>query len=211
MTEALKKYFFKMGVEELNKVSAWLPEKATATTEEQKDFLEKIEKALTRVCYSYAIAIIEPSFDFVGRLTYSEGAPVAVGLSDIEWEMEAIKFAPNYESDLATVEELLLFYAYRIAEGYWSISEVCDEPIYLNNYTGEIKDSAAYEIGGFKDGIGNTYKIVKTEEGAYGLCGEDYEGQDPAFAASIADVIEDVSFRLPNKRGTGVIVLKRNI
>jgi len=212
MKKELRRYFFMMGKKEFEKIKEWLSVELEDVTEEQIKFLRDVTIELASDPDEYAIAIIEPSFDFVGRLTFCEDEPVAVGLSNIEWEKEAINFAPKYGSDLATIEELLLFYAYRIAMGWWTLEEVCDKPVYLESYDpmGKIKNSAYEYYGGFADGIGNTHKVVKTEDG-YAVCGVGYSEQSPAFANSIATYELETSVRASDTESTGVIVLRKNI
>jgi len=210
MTKDVGKYFFKMGVEEQMMVRGWLG-KNHARTEKQLKFIDIIANALSTISYEYAIATIEPSFDSNGEIDFCEGEPVAVGLSNIQWEKAAAKYAPEYKSDLATQEELLLWYAYRIAKGYWSLEYICDEPTWIyGNDLDFASPSADKEIGGFKDGVGNTHKIVKSDSG-YVICGENYEQQDPIYAAAIATVNNDSTLRVPDMYGSGVFVLKKNI
>ncbi|MBP3284298.1 MAG: hypothetical protein J6M02_02230, partial [Clostridia bacterium] len=79
-------------------------------------------------------------------------------------------------SDLANLYELFLWYAYRIAKGLWTLEYVCDDSSSAGNYWNSPDASHGFEVsgrrkvGGFADGVGNTYKIVSHNEG-FVACG----------------------------------------
>ena len=168
-------YFFTMGRDERAEVVKWYST-VQAKTNRQKDFLDEVGKAIEKVDYNYKISTIEPSRDKDGYLYFEEGKLVAKQYSLEAWEELAEKFAPENESRMASIYELVLWYAYRIAKGYWTISYVCDDSSKKGNYidspdaTKTIELTGNREVGGFNDGIGNTYKVVLAETG-YAICG----------------------------------------
>lgn len=198
--------FFRMDVAARSKVLPWILVNLNSDkTENQMKFLNRVKDAMTSITYDYAIAKIEPSFDCLGQICYTKGAPVAVGLSNVEWEIAARQFAPVYGSDLATLEELLLFYAYRIAQGYWTLEDVCDTKLFMECKTSAYPQNAfGREIGGFQDGIGNTHKLVKTNIG-YATCGPNYLDNQIA----IANISETMDLRWDDKCASGVVVLRK--
>ena len=161
-----KNYFFKIGCKEREIINEWYKNQK-GTTGKQKKFLADLRKALEKINYDYEVPFMEPSIDKNGNIFYKEGEKIAVGISSIEWEEKAKKFAPEYNSCLATCEELYLWYAYRIATGYWTLSYVCDnilenedEKIDIQK---DLKLSAEQLLGGARDGVNNTMKIVRVE------------------------------------------------
>lgn len=186
-------YFFLMGDDEKEVVSNWY-NKVKPRNEFQKSFLEIIAKALDEVNYSYQIATIEPSISKVGKLYYWMRASVFAHASYFEWKRLASEFAPEYNSRLATLYELYLWYAYRIASGAWDISQICEDSTGLGNYRNsrgsshKLDTAGAKETGGFCDGVGNTRKIVEYDSKNYALCGgnfQEFGDQAPVAHASI--------------------------
>ncbi|MBP3285153.1 MAG: hypothetical protein J6M02_06595, partial [Clostridia bacterium] len=113
------KYFCLMGKEEREDVRQWLSDVASKT-KKQADFLKIVGEALTAIDYNYRIVTIEPSWDDSQRLFYMNGEKVARGLSCREWKAKCKKFAPEWDSDLANLYELFLWYGYRIAKRLWT-------------------------------------------------------------------------------------------
>lgn len=164
--------FYFMGQEEFTVVKEWLKGRKAATLK-QKAFLILVRKAKRVVKKFYCISEIEPSIDKDGKLYYKEGDEVMRELSCIEWRIKACEFAPEYGSDLATKYQLALWYAYRIAKGFWTIEYVCDDSSSAGNYWGSpnaahaFEVSGAREVGGANDGTGNTCKIVIDKKGTF--------------------------------------------
>lgn len=168
-------YFFTMGRDEREVVAKWYST-VQAKTNRQKDFLDEVGKAIEKVDYNYKISNIEPSRDKDGYLYFEEGKIVTMQYPFETWAKMAEEFAPEYESRMASIYELVLWYAYRIANGYWTLLDVCDNSSSAGNYWDSPSASKNFElsgnreVGGFKDGIGNTCKIVMDECG-YIICG----------------------------------------
>lgn len=160
------KYFSRIGEEERNRVAIWYAEQKPTTTEQEK-FLNKVGDALVTIVDDYQIATIEPSLDEEGNIYYMQGRPVGRGITYREWFQKAIEFAPEYGSDVATLEQLFLWYAYRIVRGDLTLEYVCDDSSGAGNYcnapktTGKLEVTGAREVGGERDGQGNTCKIVR--------------------------------------------------
>lgn len=207
-------YFFFIGKPEREKVAEWF-NKVKPQTENQRKFLERVKKALKLIDYDYCISTLEPSFDGNGKIFYEEGNFVGIGISFPEWKKRAKNFYNDmkWHSELAQLEEGILFKAYRIAMGLWSLEYVCDDSSSAGNYYNSphsshyYEDSGVRKVGGFKDGTGNTYQIYETECG-FALVGGNY------FCAGIYYPVGAVNYTIePDSTihvGSGVVVLKRS-
>lgn len=169
------KYFFFMGRSEREAVLKWYKIQNPKTAK-QKRFLIIVRKALDTVHYDYRIATIEPARDG-NRLYYEKFQMVCTTRSYWDWKEMAETFAPEYGSQLATLDELFLWYAFRIAMGYWTLEYVADDSSCSGNYINaplagrRIELSAQRKVGGFADGIGNLKKIVRNSNGRFFQCG----------------------------------------
>ena len=171
--------------------------------------------ALRMIDYDYKIATIEPSFDSDGGIFYKEGYPVAMGVTNQEWEEKAKEFYIDEEwhSELAEIHEGDLFKAYRVACDYWSLESICDDSLLLDKYSTpsnaphNLELSGTRTIGGFKDGIGNAYHVYKTDMG-YVQVGGRYLFQNCGFSA-IFSYYTNIPTSISHF-GTAVLVLKRN-
>ena len=204
------KYFCLMGKEEREDVRQWLSDVASKT-KKQADFLKIVGEALTAIDYNYRIVTIEPSWDDSQRLFYMNGEKVARGLSCREWKAKCKKFAPEWDSDLANLYELFLWYGYRIAKRLWTLEYVCDDSSSAGNYRNspdashDFEVSGKREVGGFADGVGNTYKIVAHKAG-FAACGGNCNGDGRYYP--VADVDCYSSPYCTNNDGSGVLVLR---
>lgn len=198
-----KKYFLKMGKEEREEVRKWYKNQKSEKTS-QNEFIRIVGEAICNIEYDYKIAIIEPSKSENGGIYYEAGKEVLRNLSCREWEMLARNYAPEHGSRLATLYELFLWYAYRIAKEYFSICDVCDMTyLTVKDFVHIFEPSAEHIIGGFADGIGNTYKIVKDSKGAFALCGGCY-----ARFLPISRIIYDDIPTGERRYGVGWLVLE---
>jgi len=212
-------HFFFMGEPERKKVVEWFNEiktKVGAEKKKQRKFLTRIKRAMKVINYDYYIAILEPSVDKDGNIFYEGGNVVARGISLGMWERIARNFYFDGEwySDLAMLEEGDLFKAYRIAMGYWTIEYVCDDSSSAGNYWNAPKSvhdfevSGVREVGGFRDGIGNTCEIYHTKSG-FALVGGFWGKVGSSYP--VADVDDHYGARSICNHGSGVLVLKRSI
>lgn len=173
--DAWLKYFSYIGIDERKVVELWILQQVPQTAK-QKKFLEVVNKALNIINYNYSISNIEISEDLEKKIYFKEYAKVLVSLSPQEWQTRIMSFSEEYQSNMATLYELFLWYAYRIAKGYWRLSYVCDDSGSQGNYwsspysTQEIEVAGLRKVGGAIDGVGNTYKLVTNEKG-FVLCG----------------------------------------
>ena len=207
-------YFEMMTSLDRNLVENWYVTQK-AKTDRQAEFLKIVGKALKKINYQYSISAIEPSVDEYGRIYFEKGAPVARYISCEDWIKKAKKFAPTFKSDLASLYELYLWYAYRIALGYWTLEDICDNVAYLKDrenetYRKKFDLSGEKEIGGASDGVGNTYKLVKTDS-VFGcaMCGGGcyyYGHYYPLTAISYW-----TNKQTGSSHSTGVIVLRKYI
>ena len=172
--ESFMEYFDFMGHEHQRIAKGWY----YATHEDEKIrryikyhriprmFFGLLDLAVKNVNEEYYIANLEPSIDQNGRIYYKKGEAVTRGFSFNKWRQKAHEFAPECESDLATAYQLVLWYAYRIAMGYWTIEYVCYDSSSEGNYrnspreNGKIEVSGTQKVGGACDGVGNTRKLV---------------------------------------------------
>lgn len=209
-------YFFLMGAPERNKVAEWFNEvnfKVGKEKEKQRKFLDRVGCALCLVKHDYYIATLEPSFDKHGNILYKEGELVATGISFAEWKNKAMNFYSDGEwhSELALLEEGDLFKAYRIAMGYWTIEYVCDDSTSAGNYCYapnaalDFEVSGAREVGGFRDGVGNTYEIYQSRFGI-AIVGGSYDMESLDYPVADVFHIEDINY--VNFYACGVLVIK---
>lgn len=154
-------HFFAMDEEKQMLVRSWYyGTYMSGFSEEKRVFLEKVKKALEKVKGLYYIASIEPSIDRTGKLYYKPGDPVATNLRLFDWKEKAENFSRARNSRIASEDELYLWYAYRVAVGYWDLDYLCEQGLQFRS----LEKSAKQEIGGFADGIFNTARIVLDEE-----------------------------------------------
>ena len=202
-------YFFLMGKEEIEQVRQWF-EGVTPTTEAQKEFLEIVSEALGFIHYSYRISAIEPSMKENGCLFFEAGKPVEVRLSLKEWRDKCKGFAPVWNSRMASIHELYLWYAWRVLKGYWTLEYICDDSSDGANYftspnpSHKCEVSGSRMIGGFADGTGNSYKIASYGYGI-AVCGGKYDDYGNVFP------VADESCYIDSEAvfcGTAVIALR---
>ena len=203
-------HFYFMGKTEREITKAWFLE-AVPETSEQKKFLEIVKEAIENIDYDYWISTIEPSEEERGKPTFKIGGNVVRRFYLREWNNKAKEFAPQWNSDMANLFELFFWYAYRCAMGYWTLSYVCDDSSNAGNYsnspksTGWFEASGIREVGGFRDGIGNTFKLVVLEE-RFALCGgffNDLGSLYPVATVIPTNIIDNVC-----GNGTPVFVLR---
>lgn len=203
-------YFFTMGKNERRRVIEWYLRQKCPTGKQRK-FIECVGNALKKIDYDYRIPILEPSVDKSRKIYYEAGQKVALGLSCKGWEKKAKRFAPEYNSRLATVDEVYLWYAYRIAMGYCSLAQMCDtvddakiqDPEILR-----IKESGYKTFAKAKDGINNTKKIVKDEYG-FRLIGGAIAESKSLKSAIRNKMVKEQNIGEPQFYSVGVIVLTK--
>jgi hypothetical protein len=219
--ESISKYFICIGKSERRLVREWYSSLSDKLYEDDEiwelreridRFLEIVYEAILKIHYDFKISTIEPSITENKQLYFAEGEPVAVGIRISDWKHLAKLYAPEYGSKIANIYELFLWYAYRIVKGYISLECVCKDSSGLGNYidalkaTGNVEVSGAREVGGFCDGIGNTFKYVTCKEGnalvggMNQVRGIDYPMSD--FGYYIVDEYESNVF-------TGVLTLRK--
>jgi len=148
--EVLEHCFEKVGKKERKKVIEWYL-KQVGNTHKQRCFLDYVGNAINEVNYDYKIAVVAPSVARNGDLYYANQQKIAVPMNCIEAEEKAKAFNSELNSDLATLYELYMYYAYKIAMGHWNMQILCDD--HTVDEDEEAKDSAQ-----------RIYKIVKYNE-----------------------------------------------
>jgi len=200
-------YFFLMGDAERKLVQKWYAEQS-AQNQRQERFLAIVGEALENVKYSYRISTLEPIRTINNQIEYSVGCDIYNQAELHDWEEKANNFGgTKYTSGLATLYELFLWYAYRVAMGYWTLENVCSK---IRKNT-KMKRVGANKLGGFLDGVLNTYKIVKTPDGkGYCVVGReiDEEEDDQSLLFCITNVVECEKEHLPSCYEVGVIALR---
>lgn len=211
--ESFMQYFDFMGHEQQRIAKEWA-ETTEGETDEERKFIELTKESAAEIKEDYYIANIEPSIDENGRIYYKAGGVVARVISPLGWKEKAREFAPECESDLASKYQLVLWYAYRIAMGYWTIEYVCDDSSSEGNYynspnsAGECEVSGARSVGGARDGVGNTRKIVTDVENGFVQFGGYWRSD--GCKAPVADVRLRDHQAINNYYGSGVVVLKKS-
>lgn len=211
--ELTPRYFVLMDKIKRERVRKWY-KKQEARTEKRDNFLKIVGEAIKKIDYDYYIATIEPTFDRrSGKIFYEKGERVLTHCSCYDWEQMAKEFDPRRGSCLANVYELFLWYAYRIAEGNWTIDYVCDNSSREGNYCNSPKSmrditvSGFEEVGGFADGVGNTYKIVKSND-AFAICGGNYHTYGNRYpVADVCLISQERAFE-EIEAGVGCVILK---
>lgn len=171
------RFFTKITVEDMEKVKNWL-QKQQEIQFMEACFLARVREALEAVHDEYWIANMEPSVAY-GEIYYAEGDDVGVGFSSEQWKQMANEYAPERGSRLSNLHELFIWYALRIVNGLWTLKYVANDSSCAGNYSNSpstshyLEKTGARECGGFRDGQGNSYKIV-TCEGGYAVVGGDY-------------------------------------
>lgn len=185
--EIVQDVFFKVTASKRKEVRDWLMKQKPESERNLKEyiFLKNLANALEEVNYDYEIATMEPAV-IDGKIAYIKGKDVALGYDFYQWTYMAEEYLPERGSRLATVYELLIWYAWRIVKGYWTLDYVVNDSSSAGNYYNssnsahEMEKIGARKIGGFRDGQGNICKLVTYKRsfaivgGAYGECGYDY-------------------------------------
>ena len=166
-------FFCKIGETERKLIGKYLSEGQIPTRDigiAEEKFLTKVQWALQCTKHDFWISTIECSIKDDKLVFEREADCTTFALSVNEWNVKAKEFAPEFHSRLASEEELILFYAYRVAKGYWSLNYICNDSSSDGNYkdsprhSGKCNLTAVEKVGGFNDGVGNTCKIVMKNE-----------------------------------------------
>ena len=173
--------FFKITASKREKVKDWFEKQKseTGSTERENKFLRILSDALEVVNYDYEIATMEPTV-VNGKIAYIKGKEVEVDRSFENWIKMAKEYLPERGSRLATLYELFIWYAWRIVKGYWTLHYVAEDSSSAGNYcnsptaTHKLELAGERKCGGFRDGQGNTFKLV-THKYDLVVVGGDYE------------------------------------
>ena len=203
-------FFTKITAEDREKVKKWVA-RQNGKTDREKAFLKIVKEAVRNVNYDYCIANLEPSVE-KGKIYYAENHDVGVKFSCNQWGQMARDYKPERGSRLCNLHELFIWYALRIVNKLWTLDYVANDSSSAGNYWNAPESSKAMdktgakECGGYRDGQGNTYKIV-TREGGYALVGGYYYLDGDLYP--VADVFY---YDFPNSildHGSGILVLTR--
>ena len=204
------KFFTKITAEDRKKLKNWLA-KQKGKSDREKSFLTRVGEAVKVVDHDYWIANLEPSVTD-GKIYYAEGNAVGVGFPCNQWNEMAKEYAPERGSRLSNEHELYIWYALRIVNGLWTLDYVANDSSSAGNYrnapvaTHSMEKTGARECGGYRDGQGNSYKIV-TREGGYVLVGGVYYLDGSFFP--VADVYCNYDPNFIQSFSSGVLVLTK--
>ena len=206
------KFFSKITSDERNEVFEWM-KKQKFNTQREKDFFKLLDEALKNVRYDYYISNMEPSVDEqTGELVFEEGKPVAVGYSCNQLKEMCKAYNPERFSRMSDLYELIIWYAYRIVKGFWSLNFVTTDS-FGGNYSNApdathcLEKTGARICGGYKDGVGNTYKIVIYKKGFAGV-GCCYKGESNQYPVADVDY-NGQAFVVQNNGTTHVTLLTK--
>lgn len=187
--------FFKMTTSKIEEVKEWfLNESPKARTRSEMLFFRNLNLAFENINYDYEIATIEPTV-IDGKIKYIKDKEVAVGYSYNQWKQMAKEYLPDKGSRLATLYETIMWYAWRIVKGYWTLDSVTNNSSSIGNYADspnaahKREKAGVRKSGGFRDGQGNTAKIVSHEHKCY-FCGKLYETME-AFCILGGDYLDN--------------------
>ena len=203
--------FFRITASEREKVKDWLMQQKPKAerTKRENEFLTILSDALEEVDYDYEIATMEPTVVH-GKIAYIKGAKVAVGYSIKDWIKMAEEYLPERGSRLATLYELFIWYAWRIVKGYWTLHYVAEDSSSAGNYcnspnaTHKLELAGERKCGGFRDGQGNSYKLV-THKDVFAAVGGIYYDNGNDFP--VGDVNYNNNLNNIQNNGCGVLVL----
>lgn len=179
-------FFVPITSKERREVAKWIEKQKEEKRSEE--YMKIMREALQSVQYDYWIVTLEPSIKD-GKIYYQEGLKVATGIIAGEWKELCKEYNQKRGSRIATLYELFIWYTLRVAKGYWTYEELMQDSDKLGNYSGSNvryskKDlrhykrgqelTGARECGGYKDGQGNTCKIV-THKGKFLAVGGCYK------------------------------------
>ena len=208
-------YFTKISESDRNKVKSWLETRNEddGVHDCQKQFLRFVRRAVESIDYDYWIATLEPSVED-GKIYYAVDESVGIGFECKKWYNMALEYAPNRGSRMAKLIELFLWYAVRIVDGEWTLEYVTRNSSSSGNYknapnaTNNMEKTGARSCGGYKDGQGNSYKIViVTEDNLFGIVGGDY--YNDGAECPVATVFFGLNPYLSKEYGSGVVVLTK--
>ena len=178
-----------MGAEERDVIKNWLYHEKSQNhnhTQNQKNFLERVQIALNAVWYDFFIADVAPSLNENCDIFYRRGSKVITDINCILWNKSANSFFENEEwySELANLYEGDLLKAYKMAITYWSLTNISES---------RVLEQPINEIFKLYDG----FAIVKN-------C---YEGSGRRFVSTF----DYLSLELGNVsiQAQGIVVLKR--
>ena len=172
-------FFCKIGEKEREEIKKYL-ENAASFRKKEIDFLASVEYALHEIDYDFWISTIEPTIKD-NKLIFARREEIAQPMSLNEWIDKVADFDSEFNSKIARSEEVMLFYAYRLARGWWNLEYICVNSSSDGNYresrwhSGKCDLTDHQKVGGFNDGVGNTYKIVMMTDELASLYGGSWE------------------------------------
>ena len=172
-------------------------------TQDEREFKERVEKAIKSGLKDFWRPVCDPSFDDKGRICYAPCNKPAVGKSYNWWAKNAKEFEPERGSRLGTKSEYIAFLAVLIKElvasgksSEWAWNAVCNNSKELGHYWNSknskhaFEDTGSREICGWYD-LANCYKILAEDEeaGSFWLASSDYSRSSDSFP--LADLYHD--------------------
>ena len=160
MTKEIDLYFLSAEKPEREFAKQWIAS-FTPQTVSQVDFVRVVKRATMNIDFDFKIAMYDPSVDSEGKIFYEQDSNFTPFSVD-RWvaKVKAFYRSGYWYSDVATIEELFLYYTLLIASDMFTVSELCDEPNI--GHMSSLVQSDSY-------GIWNTKKLVrlKNEENVF--------------------------------------------
>jgi len=206
------KYFVKVSEEDRKRVAEWFGKQKEEEISRKSAFLYDVKQALEKIDYDFWIACLEPSVKD-GKIYYKEGEEVGVGFDCEQWKKMAEEYYRERGSRMGQKIESAMWYALRIVNKSWTLQYVGEDSSGAGNYhnnpdsSGTMEKTGARVCGGYKDGQGNSYRIVTINDYAYALLGGDF--YDDGRKRPVADSISGFEPPEAEKWGAAVVVLTK--
>lgn len=173
--EYLKKYFPIVKASTLSLEDDLL--KHQPESEKQREFKERLIKAIKSGLSDFRAQRMDPSIDENGEIYYRVGKKPAVGIIAYDWEEKSKIFLPEKDSRIGTIKErdaflgllikcLVKEYGYTVTDAWRA---VCDQSNNLGHYWDsenskhDFEATGSRQVGDWYD-LGNTYKVIIDDE-----------------------------------------------
>lgn len=145
-------FFCFMDEEKRKTVEDWL--KNTEATDTTRKFRNMVEKAVTKVNYDFSISTVQPLVvdeKIIFDNNIDGKYQTKSGITKEQWEEMALSYSPEHKSTISSLSEILLWYAWRCANGEISeesITEVAKDTLFEPGKLVTTDDTKAYILVG---------------------------------------------------------------
>lgn len=120
-------YFCTIDTEKVEMVKEWLNTFERKPLSEYNLFFSTVEHAIEEFRFPYQIATRSPSINRgEDKIYFNELEEGYCARTPVYWLERVIEFKPNFNSDIATLNEFMLYCAYKFATSEWNLSEYED-------------------------------------------------------------------------------------